>query len=120
MNPACKRRSTPTAAVCFSAALFVSFASVLARPQTQKNIQTLARIPIHNRTVEWALIEIVILLTGIGDSLKRWPTRRSAEAFVSPRELANRHRIPAHPVNRLAGWRMLSDQKNVSLSKYFE
>lgn len=37
----------------------------------QKNIQTLARIPIHNRTVEWALIEIVILLTGIGDSLKR-------------------------------------------------
>ena len=37
----------------------------------QKNIQTLARIPIHNRTTEWALIEIVILLTGIGDSLKR-------------------------------------------------
>ncbi len=37
----------------------------------QKNIQTQARIPIHNRTVEWALIEIVILLTGIGDSLER-------------------------------------------------
>ena len=37
----------------------------------QKNIQTEARIPIHTRTVEWALIEIVILLTGIGDSLKR-------------------------------------------------
>ena len=37
----------------------------------QKNIQTQARIPIHNRTVEWALIEIVILLAGIGDSLKR-------------------------------------------------
>jgi hypothetical protein len=37
----------------------------------QKNIQTSARIPIHSRTIEWALIEIVILLTGIGDSLKR-------------------------------------------------
>jgi hypothetical protein len=37
----------------------------------QKNIQTLARIPIHSRTIEWALIEIVILLTGMGDSLKR-------------------------------------------------
>ncbi len=36
----------------------------------QKNIQTSARIPVHSRTVEWALIEIVILLTGIGDSLK--------------------------------------------------
>jgi hypothetical protein len=41
----------------------------------QKNIQTLARIPIHNRTVEWALIEIVILLTGIGDSLRRMADR---------------------------------------------
>jgi hypothetical protein len=41
----------------------------------QKNIQTLARIPIHNRTVEWALIEIVILLTSIGDSLKRMADR---------------------------------------------
>ncbi|MEQ1352594.1 MAG: hypothetical protein ABLT11_01170 [Candidatus Acidiferrum sp.] len=41
----------------------------------QKNIQTLARIPIHNRTVEWALIEIVILLAGIGDSLKRMADR---------------------------------------------
>ena len=41
----------------------------------QKNIQTLARIPIHNRTCEWALIEIVILLTGIGDSLKRMADR---------------------------------------------
>jgi hypothetical protein len=41
----------------------------------QKNIQTLARIPIHNRTVEWALIEIVILLTGIGDSLKQMADR---------------------------------------------
>ena len=37
----------------------------------QKNIQTSARIPIHSRTVEWALIEIVVLLTGIGDRLKR-------------------------------------------------
>jgi len=37
----------------------------------QKNIQTSARIPIHSRTIEWALIEIVILLTGISDSLKR-------------------------------------------------
>jgi hypothetical protein len=37
----------------------------------QKNIQTSARIPIHTRTIEWALIEIVIVLTGIGDSLKR-------------------------------------------------
>ena len=37
----------------------------------QKNIQTSARIPIHTRTIEWALIEIVILLTGINDSLKR-------------------------------------------------
>jgi len=41
----------------------------------QKNIQTEARIPIHTRTVEWALIEIVILLTGIGDSLKRMADR---------------------------------------------
>ncbi|HEY2352873.1 MAG TPA: hypothetical protein VGH83_10185 [Candidatus Acidoferrum sp.] len=37
----------------------------------QKNIQTSARIPIHTRTVEWALIEIVIILTGIAGSLKR-------------------------------------------------
>jgi len=41
----------------------------------QKNIQTEARIPIHTRTVEWALIEIVILLTGISDSLKRMADR---------------------------------------------
>ena len=37
----------------------------------QKNIQTSARIPIHTRTVEWALIEIVIQLTEINDGLKR-------------------------------------------------
>jgi hypothetical protein len=37
----------------------------------QKNIQTEARIPVHTRMVEWALIEIVILLTDIGESLKR-------------------------------------------------
>jgi hypothetical protein len=41
----------------------------------QKNIQTSARIPIHTRTIEWALIEIVILLTGINDSLKRMSDR---------------------------------------------
>jgi hypothetical protein len=41
----------------------------------QKNIQTSARIPIHSRTIEWALIEIVILLTGISDSLKRMADR---------------------------------------------
>jgi hypothetical protein len=41
----------------------------------QKNIQTSARIPIHSRTIEWALLEIVILLTGIGDSLKRMADR---------------------------------------------
>jgi hypothetical protein len=34
----------------------------------QKNIQTSARLPIHTRTIEWALIEIVILLTGISAS----------------------------------------------------
>jgi len=41
----------------------------------QKNIQTEARIPIHTRTVEWALIEIVVLLAGISDSLKRMAER---------------------------------------------
>jgi len=41
----------------------------------QKNIQTSARIPIHSRTIEWALVEIVILLTGISDSLKRMADR---------------------------------------------
>jgi hypothetical protein len=41
----------------------------------QKNIQTSARIPIHTRTIEWALIEMVILLTGISDSLKRMADR---------------------------------------------
>jgi hypothetical protein len=41
----------------------------------QKNIQTEARIPIHTRTVEWALIEIVVLLAGISDSLKRMADR---------------------------------------------
>jgi hypothetical protein len=41
----------------------------------QKNIQTSVRIPIHSRMIEWALIEIVILLTGIGDSLKRMADR---------------------------------------------
>lgn len=37
----------------------------------QKNIQTNAKIPLHSKVSEWALVEIVILLTGIGDSLKR-------------------------------------------------
>jgi hypothetical protein len=37
----------------------------------QKNIQTSARLPIHTRTIEWALIEIVILLTGIRDNLSQ-------------------------------------------------
>ena len=37
----------------------------------QKNIQTNAKIPLHSRTTEWALVEIVILLNGIGDTLKR-------------------------------------------------
>jgi hypothetical protein len=41
----------------------------------QKNLQTSAKIPIHTRTIEWALIEIVILLTGINDSLKRMTDR---------------------------------------------
>ena len=41
----------------------------------QKNIQTSERFPLHSRTIEWALIEIVILLTGIGDSLKRMADR---------------------------------------------
>jgi hypothetical protein len=35
----------------------------------QKNLQTLGQIPLHSRTIEWALIEIVILLTGIKDNL---------------------------------------------------
>ena len=43
--------------------------------KTTAKLQTEARIPIHTRTVEWALIEIVILLTGIGDSLKRMADR---------------------------------------------
>jgi hypothetical protein len=37
----------------------------------QKNIQTSAKIPLHSRTTEWALVEIVILLNGISDTLKR-------------------------------------------------
>jgi len=37
----------------------------------QKNIQTNAKIPLHSRTTEWALVEIVILLNGINDTLKR-------------------------------------------------
>ncbi len=37
----------------------------------QKNIQTSARMPIHARTIEWALIEIVILLTEIRDNLNQ-------------------------------------------------
>jgi hypothetical protein len=37
----------------------------------QKNIQTSARIPVHSRTIEWALIEIVVLLTDISGTLKR-------------------------------------------------
>lgn len=37
----------------------------------QKNIQTSAKIPLHSRTTEWALVEIVILLTDISDTLKR-------------------------------------------------
>jgi hypothetical protein len=37
----------------------------------QRNLQTLAQIPLHSKTVEWALIEIVILLTGIRDNLDR-------------------------------------------------
>jgi hypothetical protein len=41
----------------------------------QKNIQTSARFPVHSRTIEWALIEIVILLTGIRDSLKQMADR---------------------------------------------
>jgi len=41
----------------------------------QKNIQTSAKIPLHSRTSEWALVEIVILLTGISESLKRMADR---------------------------------------------
>jgi hypothetical protein len=41
----------------------------------QKNIQTSERFPLHSRTIEWALVEIVILLAGIGDSLKRMADR---------------------------------------------
>lgn len=41
----------------------------------QRNIQTSARFPVHNKTVEWALLEIVILLTGINDSLKQMADR---------------------------------------------
>jgi len=41
----------------------------------QRNIQTSARFPVHNKTVEWALIEIVILLTRINDNLKRMADR---------------------------------------------
>lgn len=37
----------------------------------QRNLQTLAQIPLHSKTVEWALIEIVILLSGIRDSLNK-------------------------------------------------
>lgn len=37
----------------------------------QKNLQTMGQIPLHSRTVEWALIEIVVLLTGIRDSLNK-------------------------------------------------
>jgi len=37
----------------------------------QKNIQTNGKIPLHSRTTEWALVEIVILLNGINDTLKR-------------------------------------------------
>jgi hypothetical protein len=37
----------------------------------QKNIQTNAKIPLHSRTTEWALVEIVIVLTGISETLKR-------------------------------------------------
>jgi len=37
----------------------------------QRNLQTLAQIPLHSKTVEWALVEIVILLTGIKDSLNK-------------------------------------------------
>lgn len=41
----------------------------------QRNIQTSARFPVHSKTIEWALLEIVILLTGINDSLKRMTDR---------------------------------------------
>jgi|GEM_PF-6650620 len=41
----------------------------------QRNIQTSARFPVHSKTIEWALLEIVILLTGINDSLKRMADR---------------------------------------------
>ncbi len=37
----------------------------------QKNLQTLAQIPLHSKTIEWALIEIVILLTDIKDNLNK-------------------------------------------------
>jgi len=41
----------------------------------QKNLQTLARIPIHNKIVEWALIEIAIQLTEMNENLKRSTAR---------------------------------------------
>ena len=41
----------------------------------QRNIQTSARFPVHSKTVEWALLEIVIQLTGIHDSLKQMANR---------------------------------------------
>ena len=50
----------------------------------QKNIQTSARIPIHTRTTEWALIEIVILLTGMVKVSSGWPIDHSAACSTKP------------------------------------
>ena len=40
-----------------------------SRELEQPNIQTNARSPLFTKTIEWALIEIVVLLTDIRDSL---------------------------------------------------
>jgi hypothetical protein len=41
-----------------------------SRELEQPNMQTNARQPVFTKTIEWSLVEIVVLLTEIRDSIK--------------------------------------------------
>jgi hypothetical protein len=53
-----------------------------ARELEQPNLQTNGKQPVFNKTIEWSLLEIVILLTQIRDSIN--PQSTGHEGGSSP------------------------------------
>lgn len=56
-----------------------------SRELEQPNLQTNGRQPVFNKTVEWSLIEIVILLTQIRDNMPPSAGRDTGSSPWGPR-----------------------------------